>query len=100
MPVDLFLGRTISFPMSHVSDVLTSMELNLCTWQRGLVGPLPATVTLAVIPRPLYTWFLLMLLRLLPASLSSQPMSCDRYTEVISTNSGDIYHEVGIPAES
>lgn len=100
MPVALFLGRTISFPTSHVSDVLTSMELNLCTWQRGLVGPLHATVTLAVIPRPLYTWFLLMLLRLLPASLSSQPMSCDRYTEVISTNSGDIYREVGIPAES
>lgn len=77
----------------------------LPTWQWGLVGPLPATVGWAVIRwplcNPLYSFVsagpikTAALLTQLPAYGLWQVT-----TEVISTNPGDIYHKVGIPAEN
>lgn len=71
------------------------------TWQGGLVGPLPATVALAVIHWPLYSSVAAVPIK--AAALLTQFPAYGLWqvtTEVISTNRGDIYHEVGIPAEN
>lgn len=78
----------------------TGITLNLMPLymaERGLLGPLPTTVT----PGPLYS-----LVSADPIKIAACLTQLPAYvlwqvtTEVISTNRGDIYHEVGIPAES